>query len=171
MVGGLAGLESAVHQVAIFCGYTADGAGARAHDDAFRRHAFLASVNTAQQGSVGDSGGRENAVALGHVAERVDPLQILDPPASCPRDFIVDGCNLHIQNGDGTMSGSAQSHLVTAAQAQAVFQQLTTRNRLPASQLSILALGDNHPLAAVATPEGRAKNRRIEIVVYPDAMD
>jgi chemotaxis protein MotB len=85
---------------------------------------------------------------------------------SYPRQrIVIEG------HGDGTMAASGQSHLVAAAQAQAVFQQLTTRNRLPAGQLSILAVGDNHPLAAVATPEGRAKNRRIEIVVYPDAVE
>ena len=84
---------------------------------------------------------------------------------SYPRQrIVIEG------HGDGTMTGSPQGHLASAAQAQAVFQQLTTRNRLPASQLSILVVGDNHPLAAVATPEGRAKNRRIEIVVYPDAV-
>lgn len=83
---------------------------------------------------------------------------------SYPRQrIVIEG------HGDGTAAGSPQSHLVSSAQAQAVFQQLVSRNQLPASQLSILAVGDNHPLAAVATPEGRAKNRRIEIVVYPDA--
>lgn len=85
---------------------------------------------------------------------------------SYPRQrIVIEG------HGDGTLAASGQNHLVSAAQAQAVFQQLTTRNRLPAGQLSILAVGDNHPLAAVATPEGRAKNRRIEIVVYPDAIE
>jgi chemotaxis protein MotB len=97
--------------------------------------------------------------------------QLLDEVAgaiarSYPRQrIVIEG------HGDGTMTGSPQGHLVSSAQAQAVFQQLTTRNRLPASQLSILAVGDNHPLAAVATPQGRAKNRRIEIVVYPDAVE
>ena len=85
---------------------------------------------------------------------------------SYPRQrIVIEG------HGDGSMAAGSQSHLASAAQAQAVFQQLTTRNRLPANQLSILAVGDNHPLAAVATPEGRAKNRRIEIVVYPDAIE
>lgn len=84
---------------------------------------------------------------------------------SYPRQrIVIEG------HGDGSAAGSPQSHLISSAQAQAVFQQLTTRNQLPASQLSILAAGDNHPLAAVATPEGRAKNQRIEIVVYPDAI-
>ena len=86
---------------------------------------------------------------------------------SYPRQRIV--LEAH---GDGTGGANAvASHTLTASQAQAVFQQLVTRGRVPARQLSMLALGDNHPLAAVATQEGRAKNRRVEVVIYPDAFD
>lgn len=75
-------------------------------------------------------------------------------------------------HGDGTGGANAiTSHSLTAKQAQAVFQQLVTRGRIPARQLSMLAVGDNHPLAAVASPEGRAKNRRVEVVIYPDTFD
>jgi flagellar motor protein MotB len=75
-------------------------------------------------------------------------------------------------HGDGAGGANAiKSHTLTAAQAQAVFQQLVTRGRVPARQLSMLALGDNHPLAAVSSPQGKAKNRRVEIVIYPDTFD
>jgi chemotaxis protein MotB len=75
-------------------------------------------------------------------------------------------------HGDGTGGANAiTSHSLTATQAQAVFQQLVTRGRIPARQLSMLAVGDNHPLAAVASQEGRAKNRRVEVVIYPDTFD
>jgi len=75
-------------------------------------------------------------------------------------------------HGDGTGGANAiTSHTLTATQAQAVFQQLVTRGRVPARQLSMLAVGDNHPLAAVASQEGRAKNRRVEVVIYPDTFD
>ena len=75
-------------------------------------------------------------------------------------------------HGDGTGGANAiTSHSLTSTQAQAVFQQLVTRGRVPARQLSMLAVGDNHPLAAVASPEGRAKNRRVEVVIYPDTFD
>ena len=37
---------------------------------------------------------------------------------------------------------------------------LVQRGRLPARQLSVLAMGDNHPLASNATPAGKAKNRK-----------
>lgn len=86
---------------------------------------------------------------------------------SYPRQRIVIEAH-----GDGTGGANAvTSHSLSAAQAQAVFQQLVTRGRIPARQLSMLALGDNHPLAAVTTSEGRAKNRRTEIVIYPDSFD
>ncbi|MGI8977766.1 MAG: OmpA family protein [Pirellulaceae bacterium] len=86
---------------------------------------------------------------------------------SYPRQRIV--LEAH---GDGTGGANAiTSHTLTASQVQAVFQQLVTRGRVPARQLSMLALGDNHPLAAVASQEGRAKNRRVEVVIYPDAFD
>ena len=75
-------------------------------------------------------------------------------------------------HGDGTGGANAiTSHSLTATQAQAVFQQLVTRGRVPARQLSMLAVGDNHPLAAVASQEGRAKNRRVEVVIYTDTFD
>ena len=98
--------------------------------------------------------------------------QILDEIAnaiarSYPRQRIVIEAH-----GDGTGGANAvTSHSLSAAQAQAVFQQLVTRGRVPARQLSMLALGDNHPLAAITTQEGRAKNRRMEIVIYPDSFD
>jgi len=75
-------------------------------------------------------------------------------------------------HGDGTGGANAvASHSLTSSQAQAVFQQLVSRGHVPARQLDILALGDNHPLAAVTSPEGKAKNRRVEVVIYPHTFD
>ena len=75
-------------------------------------------------------------------------------------------------HGDGTGGPNAlAAHTLSAAQAQAVIQQLVTHGRVPTRQLSMLAVGDNHPLAAIGTPEGRAKNRRVEVVIYPDTFD
>lgn len=79
--------------------------------------------------------------------------------------IIVEG---HSDNTPGT---AVNAHLLTNAQSQLVFQHLVQKNNLPARQLSILAMGENHPLASNATPEGKAKNRRVEIVVYPDTID
>lgn len=86
---------------------------------------------------------------------------------SYPRQrIVIEG---HTDNSAATVAGGP--HLLTAAQAQVIFQQFVQRNHLPARQLSILAMGENHPRASNATAAGQAKNRRIEIVVYPDTID
>ncbi|MCO6459263.1 MAG: OmpA family protein [Pirellulaceae bacterium] len=67
-----------------------------------------------------------------------------------------------------TGSQAASSHHLAASQAQGVFEQWTRRNRLPPRQLFVVAHGDNHPRVSNATPAGRAENRRLEVVVYPE---
>lgn len=59
-------------------------------------------------------------------------------------------------------------HQFTAARAAAVFDFLTTRTSMKERQLFLVAHGSNHPLVSNATAAGRAKNRRIELVVYPE---
>jgi flagellar motor protein MotB len=67
--------------------------------------------------------------------------------------------------------GGASNHQLAAAQALAIFDQLTRRNRLPANQFTLAALGANKPLTSNSTQAGRAKNRRIELVVYPETLE
>jgi chemotaxis protein MotB len=101
-----------------------------------------------------------------------DGYRILDEVAAAvqrtyPRQRIV----VEAHTDDSLAANPTAPHTLSTAQAQAVFQQLVQRGRLPARQLSVLALGENHPLASNGTPAGKAKNRRIEIVVYPDTID
>jgi chemotaxis protein MotB len=103
---------------------------------------------------------------------QTDGYRILDEVAAAiqrtyPRQRVV----IEAHTDDSLAANPTAAHLLTAAQAQAVFAQLVQRGRLPPRQLSVLAMGDNHPLASNATPAGKAKNRRIEIVIYPDALD
>lgn len=63
------------------------------------------------------------------------------------------------------------NHQLATMQALAVFDLLTRRNRLPTRQLFVMGLGANHPRASNATEAGRARNRRIELVVYPETFD
>lgn len=103
---------------------------------------------------------------------QTDGYRILDEVAAAiqrtyPRQRVV----IEAHTDDSLAANPTASHLLTTAQAQAVFAQLVQRGRLPPRQLSVLAMGDNHPLASNATPAGKAKNRRIEIVVYPDPLD
>jgi flagellar motor protein MotB len=59
---------------------------------------------------------------------------------------------------------------LAGAQAQVVIDQLIRRNNLPAPQLFVVAHGPNHPIGDNQTAAGRADNRRIEIVIYPDTF-
>ena len=62
------------------------------------------------------------------------------------------------------------SHQLTSAQVASVLEMLTRRSGLPEAQLFTIAQGANHPRAANEDPAGRATNRRIEFVVYPETF-
>jgi flagellar motor protein MotB len=103
---------------------------------------------------------------------QTDGARILDEVAAAvhrtyPRQRVV----VEAHTDDSLSTNPTAAHALTTGQAQSVLQQLVQRGRLPARQLSVLAMGENHPLASNATPAGKAKNRRIEIVVYPDTID
>jgi flagellar motor protein MotB len=59
-------------------------------------------------------------------------------------------------------------HQLTTARAAAVFDFLTSRTSIREDQLFLVAHGSNHPLVSNATPAGRARNRRVELVVYAE---
>lgn len=56
----------------------------------------------------------------------------------------------------------------TVNQAMAVFDYLSGRSRLKPNQLFLVGHGANHPVVSNATAAGQARNRRVELVVYPD---
>jgi flagellar motor protein MotB len=103
---------------------------------------------------------------------QTDGYRILDEVAAAvQRTYQRQRIVVEAHTDDSMATNPTAAHMLTTSQAQAVFQQLVQRGRLPARQLSVLAMGENHPLASNATPAGKAKNRRIEIVVYPDTID
>lgn len=61
-------------------------------------------------------------------------------------------------------------HDLSAAQALAVFNALVQRGTMPANQLFVIGHGANHPIVSNASDAGKARNRRIEFVVYPDRL-
>ena len=109
--------------------------------------------------------------AQGNATLTPESYRILDEVSgaigrSYPRQrVVIEG---HTDNSFAATAGA--THQLTAAQSYAVLQQMIQR-RLPARQLSALAMGDNHPHVANGSLEGRAKNRRVEVVVYPDTFD
>jgi flagellar motor protein MotB len=71
---------------------------------------------------------------------------------------------------DGSMVGvpNAGAHELTSAQATSVLNHMTTRGGLPPAQLFTVAQGSNNPRQTNHTPAGRAANRRVELVIYPE---
>lgn len=61
-------------------------------------------------------------------------------------------------------------HQLSVARASAVFDFLCGRTTLKPGQLFVVAHGPNHPVVSNATAAGRSRNRRIELVVYPEQM-
>jgi outer membrane protein OmpA-like peptidoglycan-associated protein len=51
--------------------------------------------------------------------------------------------------------------------AEAVRAYLVANQTLPASRISASGYGPDRPLASNATPEGRAVNRRIDVLITP----
>jgi len=62
-----------------------------------------------------------------------------------------------------------EQHL-TVGQAMAVYDVLTRTGGMPPRQLFVVGHGGSHPIVSNATDAGRARNRRVEIVVYPETM-
>lgn len=69
--------------------------------------------------------------------------------------------------GHTDADGSRALNVVLSQQrAQAVKDQLVARH-IPADAITTLGAGPDHPVASNASPEGRARNRRIEFRVVP----
>jgi len=86
-----------------------------------------------------------------------------------PRQLIVvEG---HTDNSPMLTSPAGASHQLAAGQAHMVLDYLVSQKRLPAGQLSSMAFGAHRPRVSNATPQGQQKNRRIELVIYPDTVD
>ena len=58
----------------------------------------------------------------------------------------------------------------SAARALAAVHYLTERGGVDPRRVGAVAYGEFRPIADNATPEGRAKNRRIAITILPDEL-
>ncbi len=61
--------------------------------------------------------------------------------------------------------------LLSTARAVSVVLYMTDKAGFPANNLAAAGYGEFAPVADNATPEGRAKNRRIEIILVPDLSE
>ncbi|HEV7232488.1 MAG TPA: OmpA family protein, partial [Bacteroidia bacterium] len=79
-------------------------------------------------------------------------------------DIFIEG---HTDNIPIKTSRYADNWDLSVARATNIVRQLTEKYDVSAKRLTASGKGDNFPVASNDTPEGRAKNRRTEIILSP----
>ena len=87
---------------------------------------------------------------------------------SYPRQRI--GVEGHTDNST-TPGIATDHHQLGMTQSLAVFSQLVRSGRFSPSQLFVISHGSNHPRFSNGDPAGRSRNRRVEIVIYPETTN
>jgi flagellar motor protein MotB len=64
----------------------------------------------------------------------------------------------------------SNNHHLSVARAMAVYDYLTSRTRFQPGQLFVVGHGSNHPVVSNGTIAGKERNRRVELVVYPERV-
>ncbi|HEX3725020.1 MAG TPA: OmpA family protein [Pirellulales bacterium] len=71
-------------------------------------------------------------------------------------------------DGDFVRVQGLDNQQLSAARATAVYQYIVGRGQIPANRLFIVGHGSNHPVVSNATAAGKARNNRVELVIYPE---
>lgn len=85
-------------------------------------------------------------------------------------DRIV-GVEGHTDSDQLTSGRWANNHQLSVGRAMAVYDQLAARSRLKPRRMFVSGFGPNHPIVSNGTPSGKERNRRVELVVYPDVVE
>lgn len=136
--------------------------------------ASMPGVNVRQDGDVirielpGDQLFNFGTIQLKPEAEGLLRMLAMDLTQNYPQQMI--GIEGHTDgNPPVTPQFPTDQHLAVA-QAMSVYEALTRSGGLPSRQLFIVGHGSSHPIVSNGTEAGRARNRRIEIVVYPETV-
>lgn len=73
-----------------------------------------------------------------------------------------------IEGHTDSQGSDAQNQRLSEQRAAAVRQYLLANMSIPPDHISSVGYGESRPLASNETPQGRARNRRIEIVIIPE---
>jgi len=82
----------------------------------------------------------------------------------------IIGIEGHTDSSFVRTSQYGSSHHLSMAQAMVVYDILTREAGMSADQLFVMGQGPNQPIVSNATPAGQARNRRIELVIYPETV-
>lgn len=158
-----------------------DIAGIAAPGDSF---AFVRLANASTQCGGRHSGADIDAVAAVGAAMRLslDSAVLFDvgrsalrPEAAAALDTLaakvkaLGPARLAIEGHTDATGGDADNQALSEARAAAVWEALRTRLALPASAATVVGHGERKPIADNDTEEGRALNRRVDILARPGA--
>lgn len=99
--------------------------------------------------------------------------QLLDSVAADLRQNFPEnliGIEGHTDDGATHSQQFPTNHHLSAAQALAVYNSLAQKRMMAPNQLFVIGHGGNHPVVSNASDAGKARNRRIEFVVYPERL-
>jgi flagellar motor protein MotB len=82
----------------------------------------------------------------------------------------IIGIEGHTEADSGGAAGWATNQQLSVSRSLAVYHQLATRGPLKPAQLFVVGHGGNHPVVSNATPAGRDRNQRVELVIYPEKV-
>jgi chemotaxis protein MotB len=82
-----------------------------------------------------------------------------------PMRLVVE---VHTDDRSWQDSKVAGAHALTREMGLALAQAIAQEAKWSPSRVGVAAFGDSHPIADNATPEGRQKNRRVELVAIPE---
>jgi flagellar motor protein MotB len=106
------------------------------------------------------------SAALQPVAGTLVDTVALEITRAYPEQTI--GVEGHTNNDFLRTTQGFDNQQLSVAQATAVYQYVVSRGQIPAGRLFIVGPGSNHPVVSNATAAGKARNARIELVVYPE---
>ncbi|MDA8083988.1 MAG: OmpA family protein [Nitrospiraceae bacterium] len=105
---------------------------------------------------------------VGRAAVRESSGPVLSSIASLllrlPNEVVIEGHTDNIPIG-GPKSKYASNWELSTARATAVLQYFLENYPLPPERFSAAGYAEFRPVASNATPEGRAKNRRVDIII------
>ena len=82
----------------------------------------------------------------------------------------IVGIEGHTDSDPVQNSQWANNHQLSVGRAMAVYDHLISRTTLRADQIFVVGHGANHPVVSNATLAGKERNRRVELVIYPERM-
>lgn len=82
-------------------------------------------------------------------------------------DHLI-GIEGHTDNHPVAAAGWKSNHQLSVGWSMAAHEYALAQNRLKPEQLFVVGHGGNHPVVSNATPGGRDRNRRVELVIYPE---